>query len=1082
MSTEEILQGFGSIQFLAGPLKDQVFPLDKEVVTIGSDASNDVVIKDDAGVSRFHAWLMWSERGWSIQRHAQAGVVTVNALAVEQAMIGEQATVRLGKNTSFRVVASTAPIRLDPTPTQAGDTGAINRAPTVEHMEDEGAINRAPTAGWEELESTLIAHVDDQTLPLKQSLPPSLAHLAGLSAHPEATQITPLATLGIPSLEIRSNASGEKSMHTLDKPVIDIGRSSTNDIVVRSQNVSGQHLQIIRQGNSFVLVHPHPERKQTLNGLLYQGRKIRGDEHFRKVLAQGDVFRIGNENGTFVTLTYDDGSGVHKDALPPMRPIRLQDAEVTIGRLPDNTVELNHPQVSAHHARLVREGGTYRILDLHSTNHVYVNAQIVTNALLKMGDEIRIGPYRLVFEGTRLAEYDESSYIRIDALNLKKYGNNHVTLLNNISLTIAPRKFVAIVGGSGAGKSMLIDALSGLRPAHEGKVLYNGQDYYRNIAAFNTQLGYVPQDDIVHRDLTVERALYYAARMRLPGDFTKEQIWQRIAEVLEDVEMTGKQKLLIRKLSGGQRKRVSMALELLANPSLFFLDEPTSGLDPGLDRKMMFLLRKLADKGHTIILVTHATNNISTCDYVCFLAQGGRLAYFGPPEEARVYFGKDDFAEIYSSLEGRDESGPYEDSAVPEEAEVRFRNSQDYQTYVAQPLKEAQGNLGGRDKSRPYEGKDGGAQSIAPAERKDGGAKFIAPDMKHLKRSNPWKQFLLLTMRQLELLKNNVSNASILLLQAPLVAFLLILLVRFEIGGGIFDANHLVQCRTQILTSSGPLALPGVSNIADLVDCQRVVNFLNTDPNGVQYAQSRGGTSQALQDFITPAQSGDAQRVIFLVAFFAAIFGIINGTREIVKEIGIYRRERAVALRILPYLFSKMMVLGVLALVQGASMLLIVHILEPFSQSVFLPVLLEMYITLALAGVAGVMMGLLISALAPNDDTANSLLPIIIIPQVIFAGSIIPLKDWFTQGVAALFPTRWALTAMGSSLGLHSDKIDGGKLFGNDPTYHGTLFSIYSQADATLRVVISWVALGITILVLTLIIGIFLKMKDNRNT
>ncbi len=1025
MSTEEILQGFGSIQFLAGPLKDQVFPLNKEVVTIGSDASNDVVIKDDAGVSRFHARLMWSERGWSIERHAQAGGVTVNALAVEQAMIGEQATVRLGENTSFRVVASTAPIRLAPAP-----------IPPAIQPDDTGEVNLANTAGWEEVESTLIAHVDDKTLPLKSGVPPSLAHLAGLSAHPDTTQITPPATLGIPSLEIRSNASGEKSIHTLDKPVIDIGRSSTNDIVVRSQNVSGQHLQIIRQGNSFVLVHPHPERKQTLNGLLYQGRKIRGDEHFRKVLAHGDVFRIGNENGTFVTLTYDDGSGVHKDPLPPMRPIRLQDAEVTIGRLADNTVELSHPQVSAQHARLVREGGTYRILDLHSTNHVYVNAQIVTNALLKMGDEIRIGPYRLVFEGTRLAEYDESSYIRIDALNLKKYGNNHATLLNNISLTIAPRKFVAIVGGSGAGKSMLIDALSGLRPAHEGKVLYNGQDYYRNIAAFNTQLGYVPQDDIVHRDLTVERALYYAARMRLPGDFTKEQIWQRIAEVLEDVEMTGKQKLLIRKLSGGQRKRVSMALELLANPSLFFLDEPTSGLDPGLDRKMMFLLRKLADKGHTIILVTHATNNISTCDYVCL------------------------------------------------EAEVRFRNSQDYQTYLAQPLKEAQGNLGGRDKSRPYEGegKDGGAQFIAPAERKDRGAQFIAPDMKHLKRSNPWKQFLLLTMRQLELLKNNVSNASILLLQAPLVAFLLILLVRFEIGGGIFDANHLVQCRTQILTSSGPLALPGVSNVTDLVDCQGVVNFLNTDANGMQYAQSRGGTSQALQDFITPAQSGDAQRVIFLVAFFAVIFGIINGTREIVKEIGIYRRERAVALRILPYLFSKMMVLGVLALVQGASMLLIVHILEPFSQSVFLPVLLEMYITLALAGVAGVMMGLLISALAPNDDTANSLLPIIIIPQVIFAGSIIPLKDWFTQGVAALFPTRWALTAMGSSLGLHSDKIDGGKLFGNDPTYHGTLFSIYSQADATQRVVISWAALCVTILVLTLIIGIFLKLKDNRNT
>src|SRR5207245_3795771 len=163
----------------------------------------------------------------------------------------------------------------------------------------------------------------------------------------------------------------------------------------------------------------------------------------------------------------------------------------------------------------------------------------------------------------------------------------------------------------------------------KGLVLYNGQDYYRHLAAFSTQLGYVPQDDIIHRELTVKRALYYTARMRLPEDFTQAQIKQRIDEVLEDVEMKHRRGLLVSKLSGGQRKRVSIALDLLANPSVFFLDEPTSGLDPGLDRKMMFLLRNLADQGHTILLVTHATNNINACDYVCFIAQGGRLAYFG---------------------------------------------------------------------------------------------------------------------------------------------------------------------------------------------------------------------------------------------------------------------------------------------------------------------------------------------------------------------------------------------------------------------------------------------------------------------
>jgi len=856
--------------------------------------------------------------------------------------------------------------------------------------------------------------------------------------------------MGIPSLEVSSNTSGERKTYPLDKQAINIGRDASNDIMLDEQIVSSFHAQIVRQGNSLILVHPHPDRKQTVNGLLYQGRRIRGDEHFRKVLTHGDFFRIGSEKGSFVTLIYNDGSGTEQDELPPMRPIKLNDPEVTIGRMPDNTVVLPHPQVSGHHARLIREGGTYRIFDLGSTNHVYVNAQLVTNHLLKMNDEIRIGPYRFIYESLQLTQYDESNYIRIDAVNLKKFGNNHVTLLNNISLSIPPRKFVAVVGGSGTGKSMLLNALNGLGPAHEGKVLYNGQDYYRNLAAFNTQLGYVPQDDIVHRNLTVERALYYAARMRLPKDFTEEQIKQRINEVLEDVELTERRKLLVRKLSGGQRKRVSIALELLSNPSLFFLDEPTSGLDPGLDRKMMFLLRKLADKGHTIILVTHATNNINTCDYVCFLAQGGRLAYFGPPNEAKAYFGQADFAEIYSSVEPTEEN-----SAIPEEVEVRFRTSRDYQEYIVKPLKEGPA---GAD----------GARSLAVKE------------IKRPKRGNPLKQFMLLCMRHMELLKNDPINFLILLLQAPLVALLLVVLVRFEIGAGIFDANNVVQCRTQIVTTAGPVALPGVSNQTDLVDCKQVVDFLNNDANGIQYAQKKGGTNQALQDFIVPAKSGDAQRVIFLIGFFAVLFGCINGSREIVKEAAIYQRERAVNLGIIPYLSSKIVVLGALALIQSASILFIVNAIEPFHQGVFLPVLLEIYITLALSSVAGVMVGLIISAIAPNEDSANSLLPIVIIPQVIFAGSIIPLKDWLTWVTAAIFPIRWEMVALGSSLGLHSDKIDGGKLFGDDYVYHGTLFSIYSQADATQRLLLAWIVLGVSILVLTCASGIFLKRRDIR--
>lgn len=707
---------------------------------------------------------------------------------------------------------------------------------------------------------------------------------------------------------------------------------------------------------------------------------------------------------------------------------------------------MSHPQVSAHHARLVREGGTYRILDLHSTNHVYANGQLVTSQVLKMGDEIRIGPYRLIYESTHLTQYDESNNIRIDALNLRKVGQNQTTLLNNISFSIPPRAFVALVGGSGAGKTTLLDALSGLRPAQQGKVLYNGQDYYRNMAAFSTQIGYVPQDDIVHRTLTVERALYYAAKLRLPNDFTEEQIWQRIAEVLEDVELTERRKLLIKKLSGGQRKRVSIAMELLGNPGVFFLDEPTSGLDPGLDRKMMVLLRKLADKGHTIILVTHATNNINVCDAVCFLAQGGRLAYYGPPEQAREFFDKSDFAEIYTSLTATEERPD-----IPEEAEARFKSSPDYQTHVSQPLKE----------------RTASAETDPLKTRK-------------LTRSKPSrlvKQFLVLSQRNIELLKNDRATLVLLLLQAPLIALFLMLLVRVETGAGVFEANSIVQCRPQILTAAGPVGFTATTNT---VNCEQVVTFLQSDPAGNRYAQAHGGVNQALQDFIIPGVGLSAQRVLFLCAFIAVLSGILNSIREIVKEGVIYRRERTVNLGIVPYVLSKVLLLSILALYQSAALLLIVNAFEPLHQGVFLPVFLEAYITLTLSALVGMMLGLLVSSLVPNEDTANSLIPFVLIPQIFFAGVEIPLKDGVMTVLALFFPTRWTMAALGTSLGVHVDKLGGDKLLGSDFTYQGTLFSTYSQSEAINRIELSWLVMGLMILVFGLLICAALKRQDSR--
>ena len=1027
-------QGLGSIRFLTGPLAGRTIQISKPMMTIGREPTNDIVISDPS-VSRQHARLVNNGGQWSIEKLSLQNVVTVNQRDVQQSLIADRDTIGLGNGTTFLFLVS---------PDLA--------APAVSPQQPAPQYPYTPPLPPQQLYAPS-QPLQQVPLPPQQPFAQPAFHTIGGSppvgssgAQPPVKPVvygeaTPLGIApGTPSIEVSSNIHPNKQALPLTKQVINIGRDPSNDLVISEPVVSGFHAQIVHEGNQYVFVHPHPSRGKTLNGLIYNGNHILGDQAFRKPLARGDFFRIGDEHGTMVTISYDDGSGAAQDIVPEIRPFPLGAPVITIGRLPDNMVVLNHPQVSGHHARLEQVQGGYRIVDLGSTNHVYVNAQRVTNQPLRPSDEIRIGPFNFTYTGTQLTQRDESGGIRIDALGLYKEGTKKTIILDNISIAIPQRRFVALVGGSGAGKSTLMDALNGLRPAHKGTVFYNGKDYYQHLAAFSTQLGYVPQDDIIHRDLTVERALYYTARMRLPDDFTEEQIHQRIDEVLDDVEMKFRRKLLVSKLSGGQRKRVSIALELLANPSVFFLDEPTSGLDPGLDRKMMFLLRKLADKGHTIILVTHATNNINACDYICFLAQGGRVAYFGPPNEAKAYFGKTDFAEIYSALEPTEEN-----PNIPLEAENRFKASPQYQQYVVTSLNNS---------------------PAAQADRLTETTGVIPP-----KRGNPWRQFSLLSLRYLELLKNDVVNLLILLLQAPLIALILYLLLTPG-GRGIFDPTTVAGCN---------LNPPGTNihvpqTVPNRGSCQNVLNFLTFDPTGQAIAASRGGANQALQDFIVPGAGNDSQKYLFIMAFAAVMFGIVNGVREIVKEAPIYRRERTVNLGIAPYLFSKITVLGILCLIQSAVLVFVVNLAAPIQQGIILPAPVEIYITMALTALAGLMLGLMISALAPNNDRAVSLIPLLLVPQVIFSGILFKLDGPFLQGFGSLFAVRWGMAAAGSSIGIHGDKIGG-----DTWTYQGTLFSTNSQTDATLHLLLCWFVLVAMIFILGSLTAYFLKRKDIRS-
>jgi ABC-type multidrug transport system ATPase subunit len=327
--------------------------------------------------------------------------------------------------------------------------------------------------------------------------------------------------------------------------------------------------------------------------------------------------------------------------------------------------------------------------------------------------------------------------IRVDAIGLVKTTNRgRQTLLREVSLSFRPTELIAIVGASGAGKSTLLDALTGFRQATSGTVLINGQDLYARADTGPNALGYVPQDDIVHRQLTVGQALRYSARLRLPDDTSDDEIDRRVREALDEVELTDRRDVPIDRLSGGQRKRVSIAVELVSRPQLLYLDEPTSGLDPGLDRQLMLLLRRLADDGRTVVLTTHATSNIAICDKVVFLGRGGRLCFFGSPHEAHRFFGVSTFAEIYAALE--------QDTHASAEWDERYRASPYYSRYIGARLSE---------------------DHLAADER------IAAPAVEP--KDSTWRQFQTLTRRYLRLLWSDKPTLAYLIGQAPLMALFL---------------------------------------------------------------------------------------------------------------------------------------------------------------------------------------------------------------------------------------------------------------------------------------------------------------------
>ncbi|WP_173817319.1 FHA domain-containing protein [Mycobacterium sp. IEC1808] len=355
-----------------------------------------------------------------------------------------------------------------------------------------------------------------------------------------------------------------------------------------------------------------------------------------------------------------DAANIATSMMKILRPGRTglvsMPGAVKIGRANDNDIVIPEVLASRHHATLIPTPQGTEIHDNRSINGTFVNGARVDSAVLHEGDVVTIGNIDLVFAGGTLARRDESATATrtggLDVRGVTWTIENNKVLLDDISLGAQPGTLTAVIGPSGAGKSTFARLVAGYTHPTKGTVSFEGHNVHAEYASLRSRIGMVPQDDVVHGQLTVQQALMYAAELRLPPDTTKDDRAQVVARVLEELEMTQHLHTRVDKLSGGQRKRASVALELLTGPSLLILDEPTSGLDPALDRQVMTMLRQLADAGRVVLVVTHSLTYLDVCDQVLLLAPGGKTAFCGPPSQIGPAMGTTNWADIFSTVAG----------------------------------------------------------------------------------------------------------------------------------------------------------------------------------------------------------------------------------------------------------------------------------------------------------------------------------------------------------------------------------------------------------------------------------------------
>lgn len=440
-----------------------------------------------------------------------------------------------------------------------------------------------------------------------------------------------------------------------------IGRNNENTIVIPVAQVSKQHALLEWTASNELFVK---DLKST-NGTYVNGIQI--DANVLVKIKESDT--ISFVNSELIRIIISDESTLVEPINEPsiskskseqnsnsISELFKQKIQIVIGRSEDCDYVISDPSISRRHAMVEKIGSNnYKITDLNSLNGTYVNGKrIIGNELISNTDQILIGRFLIFIEGS-IKDLSKEAAIKAERI-VKKYSSGYIGL-HETSIEIPANSLLAVMGPSGCGKSTLLKALNGDSPASSGRVTICGLALNENYDYIKTHIGYVPQDDIVHRELSVYKSLYYSAKLRLMNA-TDDEIEQKIQEVLEVLNITHIKDNLVSGISGGQRKRVSIAVEILTDPLILFLDEPTSPLDPQTIEEFLSCAKRLAEKGTTIIMVTHKPEDLDYMDSVIFMAEGGHLVYYGNTTSYLAHFKQDRLTQVYAELV-KDKSGPW---------------------------------------------------------------------------------------------------------------------------------------------------------------------------------------------------------------------------------------------------------------------------------------------------------------------------------------------------------------------------------------------------------------------------------------